>query len=246
MSDQATMSNLRIPVLLPLLFVLTLSGCASIPLPNMDGILGGQMPLTESTVADGLKEALRVGTDRTSSSLSAQGGFSDNTLLRIALPSNFETAASRLRSLGLDKQVDEFENQMNRAAEQAAAEAVDVFVTAIQGMTLQDAFAILDGPQDAATVYFKDRTTAELTSRFRPVVKTAMEKVGIYNTYNTLVKSYNSIPLVKPVTVDLEAHIVEKTLYGMFSVLADEEQLIRENPLARTTDLLKQVFGARR
>ena len=231
-------------VLLVFLVASTSTGCLNLQLSDLDGILNGQAPLTESTVADGLKEALRVGTDRTSSSLSARGGFSDNSFLRIVLPSKFETAASRLRSLGLGSQVDEFETQMNRAAEQAALEAVDVFAAAIQAMTVQDAFAILNGPEDAATVYFRDRTSSELNSRFQPVVQSAMEKVGVYNAYNSLVRRYNAIPLVKPITVDLQTHIVDGTLHGMFSVLATEEQRIREDPIARTTDLLKRVFGS--
>jgi hypothetical protein len=232
-------------IALILLVALPLTSCSSLQQLDLNGIVSGQMPLSQDTVAAGLREALRVGTERTSSSLSSEGGFSSNSLLRIALPDEMTTLASRLRSLGLGDQVDSFETQMNRAAERAAGEAVDVFSGAIRTMTIQDAFAILDGPPNAATQYFQERTTVELTSRFEPVVQSAMDQVGVYTVYSRLVERYNSIPLVRPVQVDLEDYIVQKTLAGMFSVLETEELRIREDPLARTTDLLKRVFGNR-
>jgi len=172
-------------------------------------------------------------------------GFSANTLLRISLPNEFNTVANRLRSFGLGNEVDKFELQMNQAAETAAGEAFDVFSAAIINMPLREAFLILNGHSNAATVYFKEQTSAELANRFAPVVQSAMEKVGIYTLYNQLIDRYNAIPLVRPVNVDLEAHIVNQTLIGMFSVLESEELKIREDPLARTADLLKRVFGSR-
>jgi len=232
-------------VVLILVATLSFSSCASIQKMDLDGILSGQMPLSQDTVAKGLREALSIGTQRTSSTLSEEGGFSSNALLRIALPDELNTLSSRLRTLGLGEQVDRFETQMNQAAERAAGEAFSVFADAIRSMTIQDAFSILDGPPNAATVFFRDRTSAELTSRFEPVVKSAMDQVGVYTVYSNLVDRYNTIPLVRPVELDLEAYIVDKTLAGMFSVLETEELRIREDPLARTTDLLKRVFGSR-
>lgn len=225
---------------------MVLSSCASLQIPDLTGILPGEAPLTEQKVARGLKEALTIGTQRTSATLSATGGFSSNSLLRIALPEEFNTVASRLRSIGLGGEVDSFELKMNQAAEKAAGEAFDVFSTAIVNMSLTDAFSILNGPQNAATTYFKKETSTELANRFEPVVKSAMEQVGVYTVYSQLVESYNAIPLVRPVTVDLEAYIVQRTLSGMFSVLESEELKIREDPLARTTELLKSVFGSRK
>jgi len=239
------MSHTFRPVYRVWIVALFISGCASIQMQDLEELLNSNLPLTEETVADGLREALDVGTSRTSSVLSREGGFSDNLLLRIALPEEFNAVASRLRSLGLDEQVDDFELKMNRAAERAAVEAVDVFATAIRSMSIQDAFAILDGPQNAATEYFKLKTSAELTGRFSPHVRSAMEEVGVYVVYSSLVERYNSIPLVRPINVDLEVHIVERTLFGIFDTLAGEELRIREDPLARTTNLLKRVFGSR-
>ena len=219
--------------------------CANLNLAELDSILKGNAPLTQETVAKGLLEALTIGTERTSATLSKDGGFSSNSLLRIALPSELQQIESRLRTLGLGKEVDRFELQMNQAAERAAGEAIDVFASTIISMTIQDAFAILDGPANAATMFFKERTSVELTSRFAPVVQSAMDQVGVYGVYTSLVDRYNAIPLIKPVSVDLEAYIVERTLSGMFSVLETEELQIRQNPVARTTELLKRVFGSR-
>ena len=239
------MARIRIPFYFSVFFFLTLTSCSSLQSLDLGGLLSGQAPLTQEMVANGLREALHVGTERSSSTLSQEGGFSANTLLRIALPVELSTVSSRLRALGLGDQVDHFEVQMNRAAELAAGEAIDVFAGAIRTMTIQDAFSILNGPPNAATRYFADRTTLELTDRFEPVVKTAMDQVGVYTIFSNLVDRYNSIPLVKPVKVNLEAYIVERTLFGLFSVLETEEQRIREDPLARSTELLKRVFESK-
>ena len=235
----------RLKILPLLCFSLISVSCASINLGNLEDLITGNTPLTQETVASGLLEALTIGTQRTSASLSQDGGFSANSLLRIALPEELQGIESRLRTLGLGAEVDRFEIQMNQAAERAAGEAFEVFASTIRSMTIQDAFAILDGGQTAATQFFKERTTAELTARFTPVVQGAMDNVGVYTVYSSLVDRYNAIPLVKPITVDLESYIVDRTLFGMFSVLETEEQRIRQDPLARSTELLKRVFGSR-
>jgi len=229
----------------PVLWIvlLLLPACASVNVQDLQSILGIDAPLDESTVASGLKEALQIGTERASGTLSAEGGFGKNDLLRLALPEDLQKVGSRLRTLGLGDQVDAFENQMNSAAERAAGEAVDVFASAIRTMTVQDAFSILDGPDNAATLYFQGRTEAELTSRFQPVVASVMEEMGVYRTYSSLIDRYNAIPLVGSVDVDLESYIVNRTLSGLFSTLASEELKIRQDPIARTTDLLRRVFG---
>ena len=230
--------------LLPFLFIfLLLPGCASIDIADLEDMIGLQAPLDEETVAAGLREALEVGTGRAVETLSADGGFSANELLRIPIPENLETMASRLRSVGLGDQVDRFEDQMNSAAEQAAGQAIDVFAGAIREMTIQDAFSILNGPDNAATVYFRDRTETELTSRFSPVVDNVMRELGVVQVYEDLVTRYNAIPLVRPVTFNVQEYVVDRTLEGMFSTLAQEEQRIREDPIARTTRLLQRVFG---
>ena len=225
------------------LLILFLTGCAAEQTGiNLGDLLGSGGPLDEKTVAAGLKDALRVGTERTVSSTSIVDGFLGNALIRIALPEQFETAASTLRKIGLGGQVDEVEVAMNRAAEMAAGEAKGVFWNAIGEMTLTDAFGILNGEETAATDYFRLRTSDELRTRFHPIVAAKMDEVGLYRVYEKAVDAYTALPLVSEPEVDLEAHITDRVLDGMFLVLAGEEKRIREDPAARTTDLLRKVF----
>lgn len=203
-------------------------------------------PLDEATVASGLRQALDVGIQRTTTSLSASGAFGANPALRLRLPGELGRFAQTLRGVGLGGQVDALEDAMNRAAETAAGEAVPVFASAIGSMTIADAFAILDGENDAATRYFEARTSAELQRRFEPVAAGAMREVGLYAIYDDLRAAYDRIPLVKPASVDLEAYVSERTLAALFGRLAEEEGRIRADPAARTTALLRRVFGAAR
>ncbi|MGH0033679.1 MAG: DUF4197 domain-containing protein [Myxococcota bacterium] len=220
-------------------------GCADFQLADLAAVLEAGQPLSESTVADGLREALRVGTERAATTLSRPGGFADNPLLRLSLPEELDPMTTALRTIGLGGPVDELEATMNRAAERAAGEAIPVFASAISSMTLTDAMGILEGPPDAATRYFEKRTSAALEERFAPVVRDAMTRVGLYASYRELVSRYEAIPFVKPVAPDLESYVSERTLVGLFDTLADEEEKIREDPAARTTALLRSVFGSR-
>ncbi len=221
-----------------------LAGCAGGGGFSVGDLLGGASGvLDEETVAAGLKEALRVGTDRTVESTGRPEGFSGNPLIRIALPDELESAAGALRTIGLGGQVDRFELAMNRSAEKAAGEAADVFVGAITKMTLSDAMGILNGDDTAATDYFKTATSDELRSRFRPIVEEKMTEVGLYNDYNVLMDKYTSLPFFTKPVIDLDGYITEKSLAGLFTVLAGEEKKIRDEPAARTTTLLKKVFA---
>lgn len=220
-------------------------GCAdlsSIALANLPGATGGE--LSEAGVASGLKEALRVGTERAASTLSTEGGFSENPLLRLALPEEFDSLTRSLRAVGLGGQVDALETSMNRAAEKAAGEAVPVFASAIGSMSVQDAFGILNGESDAATRYFEVHTSEQLRSRFTPVVQGAMGDVGVYRTLHNTLESYEKLPFAKPPAPNLEDYVTNRALAGLFATLADEEAQIRENPQARTTELLRRTFGA--
>ena len=199
--------------------------------------------LNEQTVAAGLKEALRVGTERTVFSTSSLDGYLGNAMIRIALPDQFQPIAQTLRTVGLGSQVDSLEVTMNRAAEKAAGEAKVVFWDAISQMTLIDAFGILNGEPNAATTYFRGRTEDALRSRFRPIVTQKMSDVGLYQLYSQLITTYNALPLASKPAPNLEDHVTQNALDGLFSVLAEEEKNIRKNPAARTTDLLRQVFG---
>jgi len=234
----------RLPVVIFLGVALTLTGCASLESGSLGDLLSGTESLDEQTVADGLREALTIGTQRAGDQLSAEGGFAEDPILRILIPEEVEGVTSRLRSIGLDDQVDAFETRMNRAAEAAAGEAFDVFAGVIRSLTIQDAFNVLNGPPDAATSLFKARASDELRERFLPVVENSMQEVGLYSTYENLVQRYNAIPLVRPVEFDLEMYIVDETMSGLFSTIEQEEARIRQDPVARSTALLQRVFGS--
>jgi hypothetical protein len=201
-------------------------------------------PLDEDTVVAGLKEALRVGTDNGVRTTSSVDGFLANALIRIAIPDEFDRVAGALRTAGFNRQVDEFEVAMNRAAELAAGEAKGVFWDAITSMSIADAFAILRGEDNAATQYFRSETEMKLERRFQPIVEKKMEEVGVYRIYGELTGYYERLPFVEQPVLDLNDYITGKALDGLFTVLAQEEKKIRDDPAARTTDLLRRVFGS--
>jgi hypothetical protein len=149
-----------------------------------------------------------------------------------------------LRTLGLGSLVDDFESKMNLAAEQAAAQATPVFVGAIRQMTFADAKNILSGKETAATDYFREKTSAQLRDLYKPIVATYTAQSGAARAYKALVERYNQIPLVpKPQSASLDDYVTDKAIGGLFSVLANEEAKIRKDPAARTTQLLRTVFG---
>lgn len=196
-----------------------------------------------STNESGLKEALRIATERAVQSTSQANGFLDNPKIRIGLPGVLGKMSSALRLVGMGAQVDELELAMNRAAEKAAGEAVPVFVDAISQMTFQDAAAIVTGGDTAATDYFERTTSERLRARFRPIAEQAMQNVGLAQQYDQLIGRYTAIPFASKPKLDLPSFVTERTLAGLFSVIGDEEKKIRSDPAARTTALLRQVFG---
>jgi len=200
--------------------------------------------LDESTVASGLKEALRVGSERAVSLTSAEDGFLGNSLIRIAMPESLQKVSTTLRSVGMGAYVDEFEVAMNRAAESATGEAKGVFWDAITSMTLTDAMGILQGDDTAATDYFREKTSTRLTEKFKPIVQEKMADVGVYGYYSTLINAYNALPFTSKPQFDLEQYIVDEAQDGVFTMLAEEEVKIRKDPAKRTTELLKKVFAA--
>lgn len=237
------MTTRRLTLLPALALLVALAGCNAAQIGEI--LRTGDGPLDEATVAAGLREALKVGTERATESTSRVDGFYGNTLIRIAIPEQYQGVASTLRQIGFGARVDEFEVAMNRAAEKASAEAVSVFWSAITSMTIADAFAILNGGETAATDYFRRRTASELHQRFHPIVVDKMELVGVYNLYNDLTERYNQLPVEKPAAIDLDEYITGRAVDGIFTMLAGEERKIRENPAARTTALLRRVFGSR-
>jgi hypothetical protein len=200
-------------------------------------------PGSESNQVSGLKEALRIATERAVASTSRSGGFLENPKLRIGLPGALGKMANALRALGMGAQVDELELAMNRAAEKAAGEATPIFVDAISKMTFQDAAGIVTGGDTAATDYFERTTSEPLRLRFRPIAEQAMQNVGLAKQYEQLLSRYEAIPFASKPKLDLPSYVTDRTLAGLFDVIGEEERKIRTNPAARTTELLRQVFG---
>jgi hypothetical protein len=200
--------------------------------------------LDPSLAADGLKDALRVASERAVQVVSAPGGFLDDPKIRIPLPGGLDGMAEGLRALGMGAQVDELERAMNRAAEQASAEATPVLVDAVQKMSVKDAMGIVNGGDTAATKYFEKTTRAPLGQRFRPIVDVAMKDVGVAKLYDSLIGRYTSaVPFASAPKLDLNAYVTDRALAGLFVVIGREEKKIRQDPAARATDLLKQVFA---
>lgn len=196
-----------------------------------------------SEIAAGLKEALSVGAEKAAKNLSSPDGYFANAAIKILMPEEAKKVEQKLRAIGLSKQVDEAILTMNRAAEDAAKSAAPIFVNAIKQMSIQDAAGILKGGDHAATDYLKSKTTPALTEAFRPVIEKSLEKVDATKYWNTVFSTYNKFSAEK-VDPDLSAYVTEKALSGIFLQVAEEEQQIRKDPLARTSDLLKKVFGS--
>lgn len=200
--------------------------------------------LDGDTVSAGLKEALSLGTERAVSALAAENGYFGNSETRIELPGMLQTTADLLRRAGLESQVEAFELSMNRAAETAVTEATPIFADAITDMTIEDAKQIYSGGDTAATDYFRDKTWDQLSAKFKPQIETAMQANNVTGSYETLMgMAQDKVPLIGNLDLDLADHVTSEALEGLFLMLAKEEQQIREEPIARTTDLLKQVFG---
>lgn len=207
----------------------------------------------EQAVA-GLKEALGKGVQSAVKNLGCDGGFLNNLDVKIPLPEKLLKVETALRVAGQGKLADDFIGTMNRAAEQAVPVAAGVFGDAIKQMTFADAKAILTGPNDAATQYFRKTTQTSLFDSFLPIVKTATEKVGVTDAYKQMIGKVNTAQTLGNLMgaktpallnqADLDSYIANKAMDGLFKRVADEETLIRENPLERTTDLLKKVFGS--
>jgi hypothetical protein len=204
---------------------------------------GSASGLSTDRIAAGLKEALAVGTGNAVAETGRPDGFLGNPAIKIPLPDNLKKLADGARMIGMGSQVDAFVVGMNRAAEQAAPQAKQIFLDAVKKMSFSDARHILTGGDTAATDYFKAQTSAQLTAAFAPIVHNAMENVGVIREYNALTQS----PIAGIAGVqnfNLDNYVVGKTLDGLFYMVGQEEMKIRKDPVAQTTSLLKEVFGA--
>ena len=208
------------------------------------GVSGGSS-LSNTEIVDGLKEALQIGTGNAVQVVSKVDGYYKNPKIRIPLPDSVQKTEKILRAAGYGSKIDEFELSMNRAAERAAPQAKGLFLDAIKQMTFTDAKKILNGRENEATLYFKDKTSPRLREVSKPIVHQAMGEVGVTKSYQDLDKSARSVPFAGSFTFDLDQYVTDKALDGLFLMVAEEEKKIRQDPVARTTDLLKKVFGSK-
>ncbi len=199
--------------------------------------------ISESEIVEGLKQALEIGTGKAVDLVSKRDGFYNNPQIKIPLPSSVQKAEKLLRGAGFGSKVDAFELSMNRAAERAAPEAKSIFWDAIKKMKFEDAKKILNGGDDEATQYFKDKTYLRLQEIFEPIVKKSMGEVGVTRRFQDLNAKVQKIPFADSFSLDLNKYVTEGALNGLFKMLAEEEKQIRSDPAARGTDLLKKVFG---
>ena len=199
--------------------------------------------LTEKDAADGIKEALVNGTGESVKQVSVLNGYWGNPEIKIPFPTEAKEMESKLRTIGMGKKVDEFNESMNRAAEKAASEAKSIFLTAIKEMTVRDAVNIVKGTDNAATMYLKNNTSPQLIDKFQPIIKTSLENVNATRYWSDLITIYNKIPMVKKMNPDLPQYVTQKAIDGLFIMIAKEELKIRKDPVARTSELLKKVFG---
>lgn len=213
-----------------------------IPTSVSDAVLQNK-PLTDAEVASGLKEALTVGIAKGASTAAQTDGYYKNSLIRIPFPQDVQKVESRLRALGMGSLVDDFVLSLNRAAEDAAQSAKPIFMDAIKQLTIRDVWGILTGGKDAATQYLKRTTSDQLLVAFTPQIQASLDKVNATKYYSDLMGAYNRLPLTQKVNPDLTGYATQKAMDGLFLLVAQEEANIRENPIARTTQLLKRVFA---
>jgi len=203
----------------------------------------GSGALTEKDATDGIKEALIKGTGESINIVSAIDGYWKNPDIKIPFPPEAQNMESKLRAIGMGKTVDQFNESINRAAEKAAAKAKPIFISAIKGMTVKDALNIVKGEKNAATMYLKTTTSPDLKTAFQPEIKTSLDAVNATKYWGDLVSAYNMIPFVKKMNPDLPAYVTDRAVEGLFVMIAREELKIRTDPMARTSELLKKVFG---
>lgn len=228
--------------IVPFFVCLFLFGCTAQQIQQALGDYLDTDELTTTQVGEGLKQALEKGIGNGAASASKVNGYLGNPSIKIPFPPEVQKVETKLRQLGLNSQVDKFVETLNRGAEDAAKEAKPIFVAAIRSMTIQDAWSILKGEDNAATQYLQKSTSSELRAKFSPVIKKSLEKTNATKYYSDIVNTYNKIPLLEDVNPDLQSYATDKALEGLFFLVAKEELKIREDPLSRTTDLLKKVF----
>jgi hypothetical protein len=242
-------------LVITLTFILSLAGASGAAnwLQKGKDMLGGSnvssSPVSKALSTDeigaGLKEALRVGSERVVDQLGKADGFNTDPQIHIPLPENLKKVQAALDKVGMSSMVDDLELRLNRAAEAATPKAKKLFGQSIKEMTMDDAKAIYQGPDDAATSYFKGKMSKPLAEEMRPIVEESLAQVGAIQSYDKMMSKYKSLPFVPDAKADLTNHVLDKGMDGIFYYIAKEEAAIRQNPVKRTTELLQRVFGAK-
>jgi hypothetical protein len=238
-------------VLLAVLFLATgLSAAAqsSDLLGSIKKTIGGSKSgssLSSEDIVSGLKQALTLGAEKSADRLSATNGFLKDKAVEILMPPQAQKVEKTLRDMGMGKLVDDAITSMNHAAEDASKSAAPIFVSAIKKMTVTDGVNILKGPDTAATAYLRHSMTPELTRAYTPVIDSALKKTDATKYWKDVFDTYNKIPFVSKVDPDLSSYVTQKAINGIFYYVAQEEILIRKDPAAQVTDLLKKVFGGK-
>jgi len=206
-------------------------------------VLPSTAGLSNPDMIAGLKDALRVGSENVVGKLGRTDGFNSDPKIHIPLPDSLQTVKSTLSAVGMGSMMDDLELKLNRAAEAATPKAKRIFGNAIRSMSITDAKKILTGPNDAATQYFKGKMSSPLSDEMRPIVKNALNQAGAVQAYDAVMGKYTSMPFMPDVKANLTQHVLDLGLAGIFRYMADEEAAIRQNPVKRTTSILKKVFG---
>ena len=242
----------KITTFLPLLIILpALSACNSMA-PVYDTVKSiqaglpnsGDSALSSQNVAAAIKQALGQGVGSAVDLLGNQDGFDPSSLYRIPLPEQFDKPASLLRKFGMGSKVDEFETRLNSAAKLAVKQATPVFTQAVTDMTVSDAIDIMKGADNAATTYFRGKTEASLRNKFSPIISQATNETGLTSYYKTLSSTVNKLsPSLNNATPDIDDYVLDNAMNALFARVAVEETQIRQDPVKRTTDLMKSVYG---
>ncbi|MFT6055240.1 MAG: hypothetical protein ACJAS3_000493 [Roseivirga sp.] len=231
----------KLSLIFSLLFIFGCTAEAQL-LKKAKGLLGGDIPFSKEEAAEALKQALEQGTSKGVDLLSKADGYYKNPEIKIPFPEEAQVVESKLRALGLGSQVDQAVESLNRAAEDAAYEAKDIFVAAIKGLTINDALNIVKGDKNSATLFLERETTQSLMGKFSPIIEASLQKVNATKYWGDVMGTYNKIPFVKKMNTDLTNYVTEKAIDGLFVMIAQEELNIRDNAGARTSELLKKVF----
>lgn len=208
------------------------------------GGAGAGAALSDAEIGEGLKEALKVGSDRVVATLGAADGFNANPEVHIPLPDTLKTVQSALSKVGMSDMADELELRLNRGAEAAVPRAKELFWDSIAALTLDDVRRIYEGPDDAATQYFRGKMSKPLASEMRPIVDEELAQAGAVKSYDQMMGQYAKLPLVPDAKANLTEHVLEKAIGAVFLLLGREEAAIRQDPAKRSTELLQKVFGA--